>query len=44
MDLGGTIDYLIDAVFNYPTFADAYKIAAHDAANRIFELNRAEAS
>ena len=27
---GGTIDYFIDAVFNYPTLSDAYKYAAYD--------------
>jgi NAD(P) transhydrogenase len=32
------VDYLVDAVFNYPTFSDAYKIAALDAANRLNEL------
>ncbi len=32
---GGTIDYLINAVFNYPTLAECYKVAALDAANRI---------
>jgi NAD(P) transhydrogenase len=33
-----TVDYLADAVFNYPTFSDAYKIAALDASNRLNEL------
>jgi hypothetical protein len=28
----------VDAVFNVPTFADAYKVAALDAANRLVEL------
>jgi NAD(P) transhydrogenase len=32
---GGTIDYLINAVFNYPTLAECYKVAALDAHNRI---------
>ena len=35
---GLTVDYLVNAVFNYPTFSDAYKIAALDAANRLNEL------
>jgi len=35
MGLGGTIDYLVDAVFNYPTFAEAYKVAALDALNKL---------
>jgi NAD(P) transhydrogenase len=34
-----TVDYLVDAVFNVPTFSDAYKIAALDAANRLNELD-----
>ncbi len=34
-----TVDYLVDAVFNVPTFADAYKVAALDAANRLNELD-----
>jgi NAD(P) transhydrogenase len=33
-----TVDYLVDAVFNVPTFSDAYKVAALDAANRLNEL------
>jgi NAD(P) transhydrogenase len=32
------VDYLVDAVFNVPTFSDAYKVAALDAANRLVEL------
>jgi NAD(P) transhydrogenase len=32
---GATIDFLVTAVFNYPTFAESYKVAALDAANRI---------
>jgi len=35
MGLGGTIDYLVDAVFNYPTLAESYKVAALDAANKM---------
>lgn len=35
MVAGLTVDYLVDAVFNVPTFADAYKVAALDAANRL---------
>ncbi len=33
--LGGGLGYLTTAVFNYPTFAEAYKVAALDAWNRI---------
>jgi NAD(P) transhydrogenase len=32
------VDYFVEAVFNYPTFSDAYKIAALDAVNRLNEL------
>ena len=35
MGLGGTVDYLVGTVFNYPTFAEAYKVAALDAANKL---------
>ena len=31
----GTIDYLADAVFNYPTLAECYKTAALDGINRL---------
>jgi NAD(P) transhydrogenase len=36
----GTIDYFVDAVFNYPTLAEAYKVAALDAANKIDAVAR----
>jgi NAD(P) transhydrogenase len=32
---GAGIDFLVTAVFNYPTFAESYKVAALDAMNRI---------
>ena len=32
------VDYLVDSVFNVPTFSDAYKVAALDAVNRLNEL------
>ncbi len=35
MGCGGTVEYLVDAVFNYPTFSEAYKVAALDAMNKI---------
>jgi NAD(P) transhydrogenase len=34
MALGGKLDYFIDAVFNYPTLAEWYKVAALAALNR----------
>jgi NAD(P) transhydrogenase len=33
--LGGTLRYFLETVFNYPTLAEAYKIAALDVWNRI---------
>jgi len=32
---GAGVDFLVTAVFNYPTFAESYKVAALDASNRI---------
>jgi NAD(P) transhydrogenase len=32
---GAGVDFLVTAVFNYPTFAESYKVAALDAVNRI---------
>jgi NAD(P) transhydrogenase len=32
---GGTIDYFIQGVFNYPTLSDAYKYAAYDGLQRL---------
>ena len=32
--LKGTLDYFVTTVFNYPTLAEAYKVAALDAYNR----------
>jgi NAD(P) transhydrogenase len=40
MGCGGTIDYLVDAVFNYPTLAEAYKVAALDAMNKMRQIAR----
>ena len=34
LNLGGTLDYFVENTFNYPTLAEAYKIAALDAWNR----------
>jgi NAD(P) transhydrogenase len=35
LNLGGTLDYFVENAFNYPTLAEAYKIAALDAYNRM---------
>jgi len=33
--LSGGLDYFLDNVFNYPTLAECYKVAALDAANKL---------
>ena len=33
--MGGTIEYFRDTIFNYPTLAEAYKIAALDGLNKL---------
>jgi NAD(P) transhydrogenase len=33
--LGGTVEYFRDTVFNYPTFAEAYKVAALNGLNKL---------
>jgi NAD(P) transhydrogenase len=33
--MGGTIDYFRDTVFNYPTLAEAYKVAALNGMNKV---------
>jgi NAD(P) transhydrogenase len=38
LNLGGTVDYFVENAFNYPTLAEAYKIAALDAFNRMPRL------
>ncbi|MGI9420174.1 MAG: Si-specific NAD(P)(+) transhydrogenase [Geminicoccaceae bacterium] len=35
LNLGGTVEYFVENTFNYPTLAEAYKIAALDAWNRM---------
>jgi NAD(P) transhydrogenase len=40
MSCGGTVDYLVDAVFNYPTFSESYKVAALDVMNKLRTLNK----
>jgi NAD(P) transhydrogenase len=38
MDRDGALDFLVSAVFNYPTLAEAYKVAGLDALNRMRDL------
>lgn len=40
MGCGGTVEYLVDAVFNYPTLSEAYKVAALDVMNKIRALKQ----
>ncbi len=35
MSLNGTMEYFIDAVFNYPTLAECYKVAAFNGLGRL---------
>ena len=35
MQLGGTIDYFVETIFNYPTFAEAYKVAGLNGVNKL---------
>jgi NAD(P) transhydrogenase len=37
------VDYFVDAVFNYPTLTEAYKVAALDATNKLRVLARISA-
>jgi len=36
----GTVHQLVDSVFNYPTLAEGYKVAALDATNKLSTLER----
>ena len=36
IELGGKLNYFVDTVFNYPTFAECYKVAALDGVNRVY--------
>ena len=35
INFGGTIEYFIESVFNYPTLAECYKTATFDGLNRL---------
>ncbi len=35
MALGGRLDYFVETVFNYPTLAECYKVAAFNGLNRV---------
>ena len=38
MGSGGKIDHFIKTIFNYPTLAECYKVAAHNGINRLAQL------
>jgi NAD(P) transhydrogenase len=40
MTTGGTVEVLVDTIFNYPTLAESYKVAALDAMNRLRAVER----
>jgi NAD(P) transhydrogenase len=41
---GGTVDYFINSVFNYPTLAECYKVAALNGSNKLRALRSAPAA
>ncbi|WP_112809731.1 Si-specific NAD(P)(+) transhydrogenase [Ensifer sp.] len=41
LNLKGTVEYFVENTFNYPTLAEAYKIAGLDAWNRMGEIKPA---
>ncbi|MCZ4428934.1 Si-specific NAD(P)(+) transhydrogenase [Agrobacterium sp. SOY23] len=40
LNLKGTVEYFVENTFNYPTLAEAYKIAGLDAWNRMGEIKK----
>ncbi|MGN6244834.1 MAG: Si-specific NAD(P)(+) transhydrogenase [Motilibacteraceae bacterium] len=40
MTCGGTVDHLVDTVFNYPTLSETYKVAALDVVNKLRAVAR----
>jgi NAD(P) transhydrogenase len=39
MALGGKLDYFVETVFNYPTLAECYKVAAFNGLNRVARMD-----
>jgi NAD(P) transhydrogenase len=39
--LGGGLEYFLQTVFNYPTLAECYKVAAYNAANKLALIRQA---
>lgn len=44
MGLGGKLDYFVRTVFNYPTLAECYKVAALNGANKLRQRAKAQLS
>jgi NAD(P) transhydrogenase len=44
MAYNGTVDDLVEMVFNYPTLAESYKVAALDATNKLRTISAISAS
>jgi NAD(P) transhydrogenase len=44
LNLEGTLDYFVENTFNYPTLAEAYKVAALDAWNRMPKVQPSRAA
>jgi NAD(P) transhydrogenase len=44
MGTGGGLSYFLDTVFNYPTLAECYKVAAYRAANKLAVIRQATRS
>ncbi len=42
--LGGGLDYFLKTVFNFPTLAECYKVAAYNAANKLALIRSATSS
>jgi len=42
LQLGGTLDFFIQAVFNYPTLGEAYKYAAYDGLGNLTRMKAGE--
>src|SRR5579859_2431519 len=44
MILGGTVEYFVDTVFNYPTLAECYKAAAFNGLNKLSRFGESQAT
>jgi NAD(P) transhydrogenase len=41
MTLKGTVNYFVETVFNYPTLAECYKLAAFNGVNKLTRFHTA---